>query len=71
MSTSILQGIIEFVKKDKFQEAQEECGFLPQVIEVINLYAMIGAIDAQSTEQAYSGTKSAAIRMADKLIGRI
>jgi len=70
-STKILQGIIILIEDDKFSDAQQDCRLLPQEQEVINLCATIGAIDSQPTEQAYRGTKSAALGMADKLIGHI
>jgi hypothetical protein len=66
----ILLNIIENLKADKFAEAQEDCYLLPTCAQKDKLYATIGAIDSQ-TEQAYRGTKSAAIALADKLIGHI
>lgn len=70
-NTEILQNIIDNLQKELFEAAQEDCKLLPQVPDVVNLSATIGAIESQPTKQAYQGIKSAAMAMADKLIGRI
>lgn len=70
-TTNILQTIIENLKADKFADAQYDCTLLPDCPEKNRLYATIGAIDGQLTEQSYNGTKSAAIALANRLIGLI
>ena len=70
-NTNILITIIENLRANKFAEAQQDCTLLPKCKETTQLYATIGAIDGQPTEQSFKGTKSAAIALADSLIGRI
>ena len=70
-NTTILMSIIDNIEIEKFQAAQDDCNLLPRHKEVVNLMATIGAIESQMTDTAYDGTKSAAISMADRLIGRI
>lgn len=70
-NTQILISVINNIKAEEFQAANDDCDFLPRRKEVCNLMATIGAIDSQMTDKAFEGTKSAAISMADRLIGRI
>ena len=67
----ILLNIIDNIKAEEFQAAQDDCIYLPNHKESKSLYATIGAIDSQLTEKAFEGTKSAAITIADRMIGRI
>lgn len=67
----ILISIIDNIKIEEFQAAQDDCTYLPDHKESKSLYVTIGAIDSQPTEQAFERTKSAAIAIADRLIGRI
>lgn len=70
-SYKILMSIIDNLKSDNFIAAQADCNLLPKCASRNSLYATIGAIDSQPTEQAYKGTKSAALALADRLIGHI
>jgi len=70
-NNKILTNIINNIELEHFTEAQKDCALLPKCQETTNLYATIGAIDSQPTIQAFDGTKSAAVALADRLIGRI
>ena len=70
-NTQILMNIISNIKTDNFQAAQDDCQLLPRTRNTVSLYATIGAIESQLTDQAFEGTKSAALSMADCLIGQI
>jgi len=70
-TTSILLNLIENLKENRFADAQFDCTLLPVCPETTKLYSTIGAIDGQPMEQSFKGTKSAALSLADKLIGRI
>ena len=67
----LLRNIIENLKTEHFVDARADADLLPDCNEVRKLQATIGAINAQPTEQAFEGTKLAAIALADRLIGRI
>ena len=68
---TILTRIIDNLRNDHFADAQFDCTLLPACNEKNKLYATIGAIDSQPTEKAFFWTKSIAISLADRLIGRI
>lgn len=68
---TILKRIIINLRNDRFADAQYDCTLLPESEEKNKLYASIGAIGSQPTAQSFAGTKSAAISLADRLIGRV
>ena len=70
-SHTVLTRIISNIELEHFTEAQKDCILLPKCQEATNLYATIGAIESQPTIQAFDGTKSAAVALANRLIGRI
>jgi len=70
-NTEILLNIIENIKAENIPAAQDDIMLLPDCKERSILYATVGAINTQPTERAYLGTKSAAISLADRLLGHV
>jgi hypothetical protein len=71
LSHKILKNIIGNLENNRFSDAQDDCLLLPDCREKTKLYNTIGAIDSQPTEQAFEGTKAAAIGLAHRLVGVI